>query len=840
MRPPSLLALVVLLVSTHAVGVLGFNFTICGVFANGGNGALFDAFLHARFATSYYAAKYQSTAAPISWNFRLIGVAPVANASIADGNAVSTARQVLNSYLLASQGCTATIGPGISSLSFALSPLINQPWVDFGSMSADLSDYRNIPTLTRIVPAENLLAAGVAVLLKNTFQWSHMIVLCADNSYGRAVAAGFSSAFVAAGGTITVSKCLDPATTTQDIVTSTLLDFINSGSRIVYVAVGRPENGVIFSTVATAKPSLLGMIINGAAALQSRLVFVFSDNACSFSNEWTAVNGALCVTNRGNISKATAYLVDFLKRNKTADVAAFAALGYDARSLVTRTSGGQDYNVPGLWTTFAAIDTVRLLMAGLAKTATSTPVSDIVNGIRNTSLPDGLTGDLPVRVDTITSVRKTSLLVVLNAVPGLGAVPLLYTEMNWTAPSARPGGWLTQGYLLGAAADAGSIPSDLPPTTAEISTGILIGVLAMVVAIIVFIGVAYKLLSSNTDLVLNIFSQVVSRSMTLVVRVAEEGFAGVVLSQLMSGQLRMSIFAPEGTIPPNETWAQSDLDAMHRLYKGYVSVTIICMITRALLMLVYGVRLVQMWAPSTTVAGEDDATATGDDLGNGETKVTEGGTEAVVQLHDLGLEQVDRDAAWERRQIWIIFLTLFFVDAPTVLVNLVVLAQVPSDFVFAAPLCLAAFFVGIDMSQFREVFTVVRDHLNDGVEYFRSFYFVGSRGGDAPAGGDKGTGGTQMESDPKELSGWTSWSANEVFDVAAKPPGAAPESNAGHPQVRFVAKAVDDLIVSARMSGMKKSRLIAVLQVCAAEAHFRAIADEKQQQHLQQQQQQKH
>ena len=118
--------------------------------------------LFARFAIEYYASSFPTVPGG-GWQLNFL-------CSLENGTI--TPRALLDGWRQrGGSNVVGLIGPGASALTAAIAPMISPSvaWIEFSATATEFSDKKLYPTLSRVVPADNVSAALLAEILITHF-----------------------------------------------------------------------------------------------------------------------------------------------------------------------------------------------------------------------------------------------------------------------------------------------------------------------------------------------------------------------------------------------------------------------------------------------------------------------------------------------------------------------------------------------------------------------------------------------------------------------------------------------------------------------------------------------
>ena len=270
------------------------------------------------------------------------------------------------------QKCDALLGPGSSSYSLALSPVVSMPWIDFASTSVELSDKSVYTWFNRVITTDAQIGGAMADVI-HSFGWKNINVLSSNEAYGNSVSQQLTASFVSGGGSIAISQSLQ---TTADIPTlQATFDIIEASAKSQIIAVGMPSGSALFASL---------MNVTRVRRLHDRYVFLFSESACSGDAQWRTIPGALCVTFRTNATLTSSFLTAYTSRDTSIDVAVLT--GYNRTQSIA--------SITNTFNIFAAFahDATFHMMSAINGSPSVSNRSDVLRRIRTLTTPVGMTG----------------------------------------------------------------------------------------------------------------------------------------------------------------------------------------------------------------------------------------------------------------------------------------------------------------------------------------------------------------------------------------------------------------------------------------------------------------
>lgn len=264
--------------------------------------------LHAVFAVKFYAPALSD----IEWRWRYL--------TRFEGSEGPTAKNFVRTWVLNGTGCDALIGPGYSFIASAMSPLVDALWIDASATSTELSDKKNHPTFSRVIPTDEVGARGAALVYAQ-FGWTSTNIMCSEEPYGRSVAAGLTAALANMSGTVDVRSCFE-STADEPRVRAALEAMMASKTRIVFVG------GLPFHDWFT---SFKRVVLETRA--YEKLVFFFSEAFCSSGDRtYAEIPGSMCATYLADETIIAPFWNAYDTADRTDERAALAQLGYPEAS----------------------------------------------------------------------------------------------------------------------------------------------------------------------------------------------------------------------------------------------------------------------------------------------------------------------------------------------------------------------------------------------------------------------------------------------------------------------------------------------------------------------------
>jgi ABC-type branched-subunit amino acid transport system substrate-binding protein len=299
--------------------------------------------------------------------------------------------------------CDFMIGPGRTSLTIAMNPMINYyaiPTIDFGSTSTELSDKLVYPYFSRTIANDLVLSKAIAGTFKK-FGWDSVTIITTLDAYGNTFVQEFTKSFAEVVTGVEKSYYVDPHDDTNSSITTALKDIRdNLITRIVVVAISLSDAQMQF-------------FFDGVGALNMRAshVFVLSDALCQLTGFKPQLRqpllGSICVLPRYDNTRYSVTLPNLLTQYSADTLKLMAAGGYDT------TTCDQSYvDLASAYAYDAAavvVDTItRMYVANGNKLASPTNPSrtifanttDVVRMLRQVSLDSAVTYKLALDKST--------------------------------------------------------------------------------------------------------------------------------------------------------------------------------------------------------------------------------------------------------------------------------------------------------------------------------------------------------------------------------------------------------------------------------------------------------
>ena len=366
---------------------------------------------------SVMAAKYLSDRFSSSVKFRHVLLSVNGNV-----DAPSIALSIINNR----QRCDGFLGPLMSRVAIASSPLIQAPWISETASSTELSDKTAHPFFSRVTPTDDVTAGALAALARQ-FGVRAVPVVCSDEPYGRSVAASFQRSFASppstssssqGDGTATVFACLG-ASADERIVESQLRD-ASSVSRFMVIAV--LIDLPVYQTISRVIRRL-GLHVTHA--------FAYPEAGCT-DDDAAPPPGSFCARVSVNRTRAKPYL-EFLAAPKNKAMETYQTMIDPASA--TKLAPFFPGFAPTIFTVECALayDASYLMMQAIHTAATVTPTlggstmtatapilrfdnaTEMVRHLRHTTVDDGITGRLAL--NPLTGDRLSVTIELLNRGP---------------------------------------------------------------------------------------------------------------------------------------------------------------------------------------------------------------------------------------------------------------------------------------------------------------------------------------------------------------------------------------------------------------------------------------
>ena len=353
--------------------------------------------------------------------------------------------------------CNAFVGPGFSYLAIALSSVVDVPWVDFSATSVELSDKRNNPSFSRVVPTDSI-GGALAVSVLRAWNWLQISILCVDDSYGRSVASGVADALGAIGGVVEVSRCISATASTETVIQ--VVDVVLAArSRVLFVAMS-PDTQAYSAFVTYLH-----------RRNDPSLILVFNEGCCS-SNEarYLSFPGSICASYSVNDLRMRPFYNSYLARNTSEELAELHTLGFD----------GVDTTSTSVFAAFAHDATYHIMSSIATQYATQNYSVSPIAYLRS-HVTGGVTGDVVLDSN---GDRVSCDSAVYNVLPNGTHRVIGHIRNGVFDLSERP-------FLLGDY--KATIPSHLRPTEDKNMTQLITYVAIGAVFFIILVFTLYKL-----------------------------------------------------------------------------------------------------------------------------------------------------------------------------------------------------------------------------------------------------------------------------------------------------------------------------------------------------------
>lgn len=420
---------------------------------------------HTSFAVSYFADEVPN----ITFQLQILSVSGNANT-----------KDVVRSVLAAPTSCDAFLGPTTSGLSIAVNPFIAVPWISDTASSVDLSNKAVYPWFSRTIPRDDAAGSAIAAL-SVALGWKTANVVCSDESYGRSISSGFTSAFRKLGGAIAVSRCIS---TFNNVTSAEALQGIvsQSASKIILIA----ANSV------GADPIVQAAVTMG---LHRTHIFLLTDVNCGRTDVTKQLPGALCVAFLTDQQRFAVYKQAFLD-----NLSSISANLYDP----TLNLGLPQVDLANIIPNSAlSVDSARYLMSGfhslyrkLAWNATAfnetvkNQRQTVLRWMRSNSSLLGLTG--PFLLSEVGD-RIGASMAFVNIQPNETIGPQQVVFGSWNEVDGTTLSNVSQTGLYWLGTGFGPIPKDIDPDSNTASISVLIIVVFVVVLILlVIVGIIIK------------------------------------------------------------------------------------------------------------------------------------------------------------------------------------------------------------------------------------------------------------------------------------------------------------------------------------------------------------
>ena len=214
--------------------------------------------------------------------------------------------------------CRALIGPGSNSVAVALSPFVQQPWVDFFSREISLSDVQNHPRFSRDIATHSVSVSVFERFVRSVLHWHRFAIVSSGSIYGRAVAQGFATEVRKSQGTVSLERNFQNSISAEE-------------ARIIATEAAEANVRAIFLASDVSEAALV--VLNGF-----RHTNAFSDKVFLFPEPWceealmSEFGGSFCFKLGVNETALAPHAAAYRARDVTALIATLGG-GHNASLL---------------------------------------------------------------------------------------------------------------------------------------------------------------------------------------------------------------------------------------------------------------------------------------------------------------------------------------------------------------------------------------------------------------------------------------------------------------------------------------------------------------------------